>query len=435
MRAVPLCPHAVSGQPNSCTCSRAEGQAAPGGGGYAPKVMLKAWKLLRLVLAAGLFGWSLMVIVPAPRLPLFYLALGATEFGHWFAGASLLVALAETRRFGRSRPALVMGLAAALLFVSSAVRASWLARGLPGEYARAYASLGAGPMRGDDVPFAWGRLWVGGGGRLERPETLEYAIHEGQGLRMDFYRAAAATPAPCVVVIHGGGWDSGERGEFPEFNRHLALRGYAVAAVDYRLAPAHPWPAQGEDVGAALAYLQEHAGALGIDSERLVLMGRSAGGQIALAVAYGGKFPSIRGCIAFYAPADLNFAYAYADPGDILNSLGLLKGYLGGTPSEAGANYDDASPILRVGARTVPTLLLHGRRDELVWCRQSERLAARLRGAGVPHLFITLPWATHAFDYNIQGPGGQIAAWSVGQFIEAVAGGKRSPGALPQAAP
>ena len=112
----------------------------------------------------------------------------------------------------------------------------------------------------------------------------------------------------------------------------------------------------------------------------------------------------------------MHYAYEFARTDDILNSLKLVKQYLGGTPTEARANYDSASSILLAQRDSPPTLLIHGQRDELVWFRQSERLSARLDALGTPHCFLQLPWATHAFDYNFNGPGGQISTYAVEKF-------------------
>ena len=154
-------------------------------------------------------------------------------------------------------------------------------------------------------------------------------------------------------------------------------------------------------------YLQGHASDLGIDGKKIVLMGRSSGGQIAEAVAYGKRDAAIRGVIGFYTPADMNYAIKYAKPNDILNSDKLLRQYLGGGPEEAQKNYDSASGIDFVKEESPPTLLLHGAQDELVWVQQSRRLNKQLEKVGAKHFYIELPWATHGFDSNFNGPGGQ----------------------------
>ena len=246
---------------------------------------------------------------------------------------------------------------------------------------------------------------------------MVYAEHETGKLHLYFYRARSNRPSPCVVVLHTGGWDSGTPDEFVEFNSRLAGLGYSVAAIEYRLAPRWQWPAQREDVLDALRFLKSRHVALGIDPAKFVLLGRSAGGHIAETVAYGAHDPAIRGCISFYAPADMRFAYKYSREDDILHSPRLLRNFLGGTPDQAPGNYDSASAIELVDTGSPPTLLLHGKFDPLVWHRQSERLAKKLAGAGVPNLLVELPWATHAFDYNPRGPGGQIAGYAVEYFL------------------
>jgi acetyl esterase/lipase len=250
-------------------------------------------------------------------------------------------------------------------------------------------------------------------------ETREFA----EGLKLDFRRPPGFSgKAPCVVVVHGGGWDSGDRTEIAWFDDWLARQGWAVTAIDYRLAPAHPWPAQRDDVLAAIAWLKSHATELGIDASKLVLFGRSAGGQIAAAVGYTAHDPAIRGVIALYAPQDMPFVWSISRDDDALNSLKLMRQFMGGPPdAERAENYRTASAQLNVeNGVTPPTLLMHGTLDTLVWRRHSERLAARLGEARVPHLFVELPWAVHAFEFNPDGPGGQLTTFSVAWFLARV---------------
>lgn len=289
---------------------------------------------------------------------------------------------------------------------------------LPSEMAEAFGL----PFDGAALPapFSWRVLAFGRRTPQGKAEVFSYAARGEKTLRLVFYRASSADggAVPCVVQVHGGGWSSGSPEEGAEFNRFLARRGYAVASVEYRLAPGAIWPASRDDLLEALRWLKGHAAELGIDPGRLVLFGRSAGGQVAEVTACVADDPAIRGCIALYAPSDMHFSYRYAKPGDILDSPRLLIDYLGGTPEAVPERYDDASSRARPG--TPPMLLLHGRHDPLVWFLQSERWAAKLRRAGVPHAFLDLPWATHAFDYDRRTPGGQIAAYAVCHFLAAV---------------
>lgn len=348
-------------------------------------------------------------------------ALAAGEYGVWFAGlAAGLGVIAWTTTEGGGRVALVALSAFAFGALLRPVFSAWrIGRTLRADLQQAFGDA----ARAEAAPFSFTRLvWhdaiVGG-----PVETHVFAEPDGVELKLDFFRAqnAPAAGAPCIVVVHGGGWDSGERTQLPEWNHRWAARGYAVADLEYRLAPRHRWPAPREDVLAALAWLKTHARELGVDATRFVLLGRSAGGQIATAVAYGAQDPAIRGVVSYYAPQDMEFAWGVSREDDALNSINLMRQYLGGPPdtAERRALYASASAQAKIGAHTPPTLLLHGEPDTLVWHRHSERLTAALLAAGVRHHFLSLPWATHAFDFNSDGPGGQLADFAIESFLHA----------------
>lgn len=318
------------------------------------------------------------------------------------------------RARARRRHATLLGMAAAALFLKPAWQAARLARPLPKRLREVF-----GDWTGDGYPaFTWRELFGAGESAAPSPSTIEFA----PGLPLDLYRPVTTGKrlSPCVIVIHGGGWDNGDRRQLPGLNHWLVQRGYAVAAISYRLAPAHRWPAQRDDALAAIAFLKARGPALGVDPARLVLLGRSAGGQIAQAVAYTARDPAIRGVVAFYAPSDLIFGYVNTHENDMLRSPTLMRQLLGGPPDRERAAYESASPIFHVTPDAPPTLLLHGVNDSIAWHRHSERLAERLAAQGVPHLNLLLPWATHAFDFNLRGPGGQLTRYALAWYLARV---------------
>ncbi|HVF82297.1 MAG TPA: alpha/beta hydrolase, partial [Flavisolibacter sp.] len=101
-------------------------------------------------------------------------------------------------------------------------------------------------------------------------------------LSLDFYPSALAGYKPCIIVIHGGSWAGGDSRQLPELNSELAKSGYHVASINYRLAPKNIYPSTTEDVQSALRFLRSRASHLFIDTNKFVLLGRSAGGQVAL---------------------------------------------------------------------------------------------------------------------------------------------------------
>ncbi|MBL9210457.1 MAG: alpha/beta hydrolase [Opitutaceae bacterium] len=365
--------------------------------------------------ALGGFALGLLAWVRTPDWLSWKLSLLAGEFGHWLAIATLAAGLAGWGWRGEhgilGGVALTLGLAGALLLLGPVWLAGRIAAGLPATL-RAQFPHGRSEAR----PFALPALFVG----RDPPPVAFRTLPVPDGLPLDFYPASGVrggSPAPCVVVIHGGGWDGGDRTQLPGLNHWLARQGYAVAAISYRLAPTFTWPAQREDVFAALAFLKSRADELGLDPTRFVLLGRSAGGQIALVSGYVAGDPAIRGVVGLYAPSDLIFGYVNTHENDMLRSPALMRQFLGGTPDTARANYESASALQHVGPRTPPTLLLHGTNDALVWYRHSERLDARLAEFGVPRAFVHLPWATHAFEYNLHGPGGQLTTYALEWFL------------------
>ena len=387
-------------------------------------------KFLFPLLALGLAGVSLLTMVRAPDwMWAWKLTILVGEFGHWLVLLPVGLALVNATRpasEGRTLTLALCGIAVIGLLrpVYNAVRQS---EHLPEQLTAAFG--GAAPA-GPALEFS--RLYHLGGGPRVTMTTEVFARPDGQELKLDFYAPVRASVekfpdpgprrgAPCLVVIHGGGWDGGDRTQLADWNPRWAARGYAVAAVSYRLAPKWTWPTQGEDVQAAITWLKAHAVQLGIDPTRLVLLGRSAGGQLAAAVGYGARDPAIRGVIAIYGPHDMPFVWSVSRPDDALNSTKLMLQYFGGPLTDANrALYVSASGQSLARADSPPTLLIHGVLDTLSWDHHSERLDARLAELHVPHYYLRLPWATHGFDFNPDGPGGQLADYAIDRFLAVV---------------
>ncbi|MDF3056277.1 MAG: hypothetical protein K0R17_492 [Rariglobus sp.] len=369
------------------------------------------WTLL--LLAVGCAGAASLTWWRAPTTGLWKASILAGEFGHLLIVLPVVIGAVAWGWGGGLRGVIVAVCAMAMAgLLRPVVQAMGIAETLPAKLGSAFGK----------VELARPAFSVGGLFAREADKVPVETRVAGGGLPMDFYRAAGrTTPAPCVVMIHGGGWDNGDRGQLPEVNHHLARLGYAVAAVSYRLAPATRWPGQAEDVRAAIAYLKANAAELGIDPARLVLMGRSAGGQIATAVTYGFPDTAVRGAVSFYGPHDQVFAWGFSREDDILNAVKLLRQYLGGSPEEAAEMYRTASGYLFVTKENaVPTLLVHGAMDPMVWHKQSERLQVKLDELDVPNALVSLPWATHACDFNPRGPSGQLSWYALEWFLAAV---------------
>lgn len=383
-------------------------------------------KYVLLILAAASAAVSLLTLVRAPDWIIAWkTAILSGEYGHWLILLPIGLAIAAGAGLGAPAPwqFAIQGMCAVAVvgLARPAITAWRIAPDVPAGLRAAF-----GPRLATAEAFAWSRLFTGSARPMAVVTTEVFAQPDGQELRVDLYRPAVRKGAPerarpCVVVIHGGGWDGGDRKQLPEWNHWLVARGQVVAAISYRLAPKWQWPAQRDDVLTAITWLKAHAGEYGIDPARLVLLGRSAGGQIAAAVGYGAHDPAIRGVIALYAPHDMPFVWSVSREDDVLDSLKLMRQYMGGPPVGSRlANYETASAQALARTDSPPTLLVHGVPDTLSWVRHSERLSARLQELRVPHYFLCLPWATHAFDFNLDGPGSQLMGYSMEWFLASV---------------
>jgi len=362
-------------------------------------------------------------VVPAPTTKMWVVSIAVMGWGYLLAIIALLLMLVPPRRGTRAKVSTLLNLVTGALALSPLARGVTVARALPARVATfgdtAPHALPDAPPRSTPLSFT----------RLVRPakspgvvmSTEKYATYPDGDMYLDIYRRPirGSAPVPLVLMIHGGSWSGGTRRDLAPLNNYLAARGYVVASPDYRFAPTHPFPAARDDVREAVAYLRANAARLGIDPARVVMMGRSAGGELALLVAYTTPDAGIRGAVGYYAPSDLRYGFTHPSNPRVLNSTRVLTQYLGGTPATAGDAYDAASPI-NFAASAVPTLLLHGETDELVSVMQSVRLDSALARAGRPHLFLKLPWATHGCDYNFLGPCAQLGTFALERFLAAV---------------
>jgi acetyl esterase/lipase len=382
---------------------------------------------------------SLLAIFRAPAFPFWLLSIVVKELPWVFAGITTVLLVWGWRAERYLWTGRVSGLVAIGLFLSPILRAYWVARRLEGEIGRAFdgrrekvkepaeEKKGIGEEKGsgepepggDEWPFRWWKMLTGIGASKSKIEfrVLTYATAEGAPLTLDFYPAQRRHKRPCIIVVHGGSWSSGDSRQLPDLNSRLAKEGYHVAAVNYRLAPRYRHPAPVEDVRAVLGYLRQNADKFSIDTGAFILLGRSAGAQIALLAAYTLQDPGLKGVISYYGPADMVWGYSVPSNPLIMDSRKVMSDYLGGPYEAVPQNYISSSPIEFVTRRSVPTLLIHGQQDVLVAYEHSVRLDKKLADSGVKHFLLTLPWATHGFDYSLNGPGGQLSTYCVEKFL------------------
>jgi acetyl esterase/lipase len=206
---------------------------------------------------------------------------------------------------------------------------------------------------------------------------------------------------PAVVIIHGGGWVGGKKDAAREINigSTLARNGYVAMSIEYILSDKKQavWPTNLWDCKTAVRWLRKNAERLGIDPDRIGVIGGSAGGHLAAMVAltttsdgldpaepFGEVSCRVKCCVDFYGIADLG---TYHD-----------VTMLGKTFAEAPELYRTASPVTYIRSNSVPLLICHGTADTTVSVKQSELFAEKLAQGGAPHQLVLIPEAVHTFD-------------------------------------
>lgn len=389
--------------------------------------------MLRLLGGVLLAGTALLTVVPAPTYFLWKAEIAATEFGYWLVFPSVLTLLPGWRATRTATIGAALGVAAGVMFLAPVVRASSVAASLPAQMTRAFGDPAPHPLYADPprrVPLVLPDLLLSVRSNPVRYQEEAFYEVDGERLMVDIYQPSYIHgPIPAVIIVHGGSWQSGASGELGALNGYLAAREYVVFDINYRVAPKAPFPAACDDVRAAVEFVKQNAKFFDVDPTRIALLGRSAGGQLALLVAYTAHDPAIRGVISFYGPVDLRWGWNNPANSRLSPSRAILETYLGGPPARAASTYDAASPLAAVSTATPPTLIIHGERDEIVSPVHGERLDQKLKAAGVPHLFLRLPWATHGCDYSFSGPCGQMTTYAVERFLGAVMKGSLLPAA------
>jgi acetyl esterase/lipase len=233
--------------------------------------------------------------------------------------------------------------------------------------------------------------------------TLTYASPNGSDLMATLFSPASQVPAPTIVCVHGGGWRLGDRNFYRYLGPYLAGLGYAVLAIDYRLASdgRNQHPAALDDVRAALDYVRAEGPGLGLDASRIVVMGDSAGGHLACLAALTDPI-GLSAFVGIYGVYDLAAQWTYdvgARPSD-----NITETLLGVSLLDDPRPYFEASPISHVTRRPQApgVFLAWGIHDDVVDPHQSERFRDALKAASFRVRTMTVPaghyWITEPLD-------------------------------------
>jgi len=253
----------------------------------------------------------------------------------------------------------------------------------------------------------------------------------------------------AFVFFHGSAWYLFDKDFFSRpFFRHLVAQGHTVMDVAYRLCPEVDIHGMIGDVKRAIAWMKANASRYGVNPEKIVLGGASAGGHLALLAGYAPQHPeltpedlrnadlSVCGVVSYYGNTDLLAAYQHGnqqqfvdlppvpigkklDSAEVRRSIGRMDILLGGHPQDALHTYQLASPITHVHPGCPPTLLIQGNQDFLVPVDATRALYTKLVDSGVPAINVVFPWTDHAWDLMLPqtSPPARSALYDVDRFL------------------
>lgn len=217
--------------------------------------------------------------------------------------------------------------------------------------------------------------------------------------QMDIYLPAnrSSRSTKSIILIHGGGWNSGSKNDFATYIDSFQRRmpNYAIFNINYRLVNgSNLFPTQERDVKAAIDFVIENSIEYHINKNKLVLLGASAGGHLALLQGYKYNNPKVAAVIDFFGPTDLTTMFKKPWHPYVPFVLQMITGT---TPAQNASIYKESSPINYVNANSAPTLILHGSKDQIVNLSQSKSLKSKLDNAGVKNELIIYPGKAHGW--------------------------------------
>ena len=230
---------------------------------------------------------------------------------------------------------------------------------------------------------------------------------EERELKLDLYVPKKGTPSyPGIVFIHGGGWSRGFKEKYRRQASYFADKGFVCACITYRLAGETKFPGAIEDCKCGVRWMRANAEKYGIDSNRIAVIGGSAGGHLAGLVGTSGGVKELEGDGRYnnYS-SKVNLVVAFFGVFDMADMVRkgtstergstAVQNFIGGSLEEFPEKYKMASPVTFIDKSDPPVLLFHGTEDKTVPYIQSVKFKKLLEEAGVPVKLITAEGAGH----------------------------------------
>jgi len=251
---------------------------------------------------------------------------------------------------------------------------------------------------------------------VNKKEDIVYKKINERELHLDAYFAKTKKPNPAIVILHGGGWRSGNKSQMETFAVEMASKGYSCFTIEFRLSLEAPYPAAIFDVKNAIQYIKKNAKKFNVDTTKIAVLGCSSGGQMASLVGTtNGKsgFEDKNGNVKFSSTVNaiinIDGILAFKHPESIEGKFAAL--WLGGSYEEKPIVWEQAAPLNNTDRNTPPILFInssiprfHAGRDDMIAILSQYGIYFEVQTIpNSPHSFWFFnPWFDETINYSVQ---------------------------------
>jgi len=247
-------------------------------------------------------------------------------------------------------------------------------------------------------------------------KELVYKNIKDRKLHLDAYYNKNNSLNPAIVILHGGGWNSGNKSQMEVFAIEMASKGYSCFNIEFRLSPEAQYPAAIYDVKKAIQYIKKNANKFNTDNTKIAVLGCSSGGQMAALIGTTNGNPefeesdkNVNYSSIVNAIIDIDGILAFKHPESIEGTVAGL--WLGGSYEEIPAIWEKASALNHTDRNTPPTLFIcssiprfHAGRDDMISILNKNNIYYEVKTLNnSPHSFWFFdPWFDETITYTTQ---------------------------------
>ena len=242
--------------------------------------------------------------------------------------------------------------------------------------------------------------------KVSEEKNIVYRTIESRELHLDaFYNNKIKYPNPAVVLVHGGGWKSGNKSQMESLAIAIADKGYSCFAVEYRLSPEAIYPAAVLDIKDAIEFIRKNALKYNVDVSKVAILGCSSGGQLAALIGTTNSTPTS----SVQAIVDMDGILAFKHPESEEGKVAGL--WLGGDYDIIPEIWKEASALTHVDRSTPPILFInsdmprfHAGRTDMIAILDKYHIYSEVKSIpNAPHSFWFFnPWFATTVDYSVQ---------------------------------